>query len=205
VWLNRSKESLTLNLKEADAKEILLVLLSRADVFVQNLALARRHVCPRRRSTATRLSVTHRLQHHGIRNIGSLSDKKAYDLLIQSETGLLSITGTATVTVQGRHFRCRHRGWHVCLSGILTALLSRPRTGHGTVVDVSLFEALGEWMGYPAYYSYSGEAPGRAGASHAAIAPTDRSRAATAKRSIWASRTSASGMGSAAPSCSVPI
>ena len=172
VWLNRSKESLTLDLKEPDAEQILSRLLSRADVFVQNLAPG----------AATRLSLgSDRLRQaypalvvcniSGYGASGPYRDKKAYDLLIQSEAGLLSITGTEQEPCKVGISVADIAAGMYAYSGILTALLCRQRTGQGTSVDVSLFEALGEWMGYPAYYSYGGEAPARAGASHAAIAP----------------------------------
>ncbi len=172
VWLNRSKESLTLNLKAEDARRILLALLSRADIFIQNLAPG----------AAERLSLgTERLRGDypalvvcnisGYGASGPYRDKKAYDLLIQSETGLLSITGTEETPCKVGISVADIAAGMYAYAGILTALLSRQRTGQGTAVDVSLFDALGEWMGYPAYYSYGGEAPVRAGANHASIAP----------------------------------
>jgi itaconate CoA-transferase len=172
VWLNRSKESMTLNLKEPDAEQILFRLLSRADVFVQNLAPG----------AAARLSLgSDRLRQRypslvvcnisGYGAPGPYQNKKAYDLLIQSETGLLSITGTEqTPSKVGISIADISAGMYA-YSGILTALLCRQQTKQGTVVEVSLFEALGEWMGYPAYYTYGGQVPARAGASHASIAP----------------------------------
>jgi len=172
VWLNRSKESLTLNLKEPDAEKILSRLLARADVFVQNLApgaAARVSLGTELlRQTYPRLIVC---SLSGYGSSGPYRDKKAYDLLIQSEVGLLSITGTEQAPCKVGISVADIAAGMYAYSGILTALLSRQRTGQGTSVEVSLFEALGEWMGYPAYYSYRGKAPARTGASHAAIAP----------------------------------
>jgi itaconate CoA-transferase len=172
VWLNRSKESLTLNFKEPDAQAVLARLLSRADVFVQNLAPG----------AAARLSLgSDRLRHaypalvvcniSGYGASGPYQDKKAYDLLIQSEAGLLAITGTEQEPCRVGISVADIAAGMYAYSGILTALLCRHRTGQGAAIDVSMLEALGEWMGYPAYYSAGGQAPARTGASHAAIAP----------------------------------
>lgn len=172
VWLNRSKESLTLNLKDPDAEQILSRLLSRADVFVQNLApgaAARLSLGSDRLRQAHPALVVCNISGYGAS--GPYRDKKAYDLLIQSEAGLLSITGTEQEPCKVGVSIADIAAGMYAYSGVLTALLCRQRTGRGTSVDVSLFEALGEWMGYPAYYSHSGQAPARAGASHAAIAP----------------------------------
>ena len=172
VWLNRTKESLTLNLKEPDAERILPRLLARADVFIQNLApgaAARLSLgSDRLRQTYPALIVCN---ISGYGDSGPYRDKKAYDLLIQSEVGLLSVTGTEQEPCKAGISVADIAAGMYAYSGILTALLCRQRTGQGTVVDVSMFEALGEWMGYPAYYSRSGQAPVRAGASHASIAP----------------------------------
>ena len=173
VWLNRSKQSLTLDVKTAEAQGVLARLLSRADVFVQNLAPG----------AAERLSlgsdelrqkypklIVCNLSGYGAS--GPYRDKKAYDLLIQSEAGLLSITGTEEEPSKAGISVADISGGMYAYSAILTALLMRQRTGQGTTIDVSLFEALAEWMGYPAYYTkYGGKAPARTGAAHAAIAP----------------------------------
>lgn len=172
VWLNRSKESLTLNLKDPDAEQILLRLLSRADVFIQNLApgaAARLSLGSDRLRQAYPGLVVCNISGYG--TSGPYRDKKAYDLLIQSETGLLSITGTEQAPCKVAISIADIAAGMYAYSGILTALLGRQRTGQGTTVDVSMLEALGEWMSYPAYYSYGGSAPSRAGASHASIAP----------------------------------
>jgi itaconate CoA-transferase len=173
VWLNRTKESVTLNLKRDDARRVLDRLLSRADVFVQNLApgatdrmgfaaadLRRRH---------PRLIVCN---ISGYGSSGPLVDKKAYDLIIQSEVGILSITGTEETPCKvGISIADISAGMYA-YSGILTALLAREKSGEGTTVDVALLDTLSEWMGYATYYTaYGGAPPPRTGASHATIAP----------------------------------
>jgi itaconate CoA-transferase len=173
VWLNRSKESLTLDLKHPEAAAILSALLDRADVFVQNLApgaadrLGTSAVALRARSP--RLVVC---TMSGYGTSGPYADRKAYDLLVQNEVGLVSITGTGdTPSKVGISVADIAAGMYA-YSGILTALLTRSTTGQGSTVDVSLFDALGEWMGAPAYYAaYSGAAPPRTGGAHATIAP----------------------------------
>lgn len=173
VWLNRSKESLTLNLKHPRAREITLRLLGRADVFVQNLApgatgrlglgsedLLERHP----RLIACDIS--------GYGDSGPYRDKKAYDLLIQSEAGLLSITGTPDTPSKAGISIADIAAGTYAYSGILSALYQRERTGKGMHIEVSMLEALGEWMGCPLYYAhYGGAAPPRTGASHATIYP----------------------------------
>jgi itaconate CoA-transferase len=172
VWLNRSKESLTLNLKEPEAEQILSQLLSRADVFVQNLApgaAARLSLGSDRLRQSYPALVVCNISGYG--DSGPYRDKKAYDLLIQSEAGVVSVTGTEEDPCKVGISIADIAAGMYAYSGILTALLCRQRTGHGAAVDVSMLEALGEWMGYPAYYSHSGQAPPRTGASHAVIAP----------------------------------
>ena len=172
VWLNRSKESLTLNLKEPDAGQILTRLLSRADVFVQNLApgaAARLSLGSDRLRQSYPALVVCNISGYGAS--GPYQDKKAYDLLIQSEAGLLSITGTEEEPCKVGISVADIAAGMYAYSGILTALLCRHQTGQGAAVDVSMLEALGEWMGYPAYFAHGGRAPARTGASHAVIAP----------------------------------
>ena len=173
VWLNRSKESLTLDLKQDGVKEVLNRLIEKADVFVQNLAPG---ATGRLGFGAQTLKDKHpRLivcDVSGYGSSGPYRDKKAYDLLVQCEAGLVSITGTpetpSKVGVSIADIACGMYAY----SGILAALFRRERTGEGAAIEVSLFEALAEWMGFPAYFAlYGGTEPPRTGASHAAIAP----------------------------------
>lgn len=173
VWLNRSKESLTLDLKHPSAQQVLEQLLERADVFVHNLApgaVDRLGLgAPVLRQRYRRLIVC------GISGYGTSGpywDKKAYDLLLQCETGLVSVTGTPETPVKAGISIADIAAGMYGYTGILTALYLRERTGLGTSFEVSLFEALGEWMGYPAYFTaYGGSPPPRTGTSHATIAP----------------------------------
>ena len=172
VWLNRSKESVTLNVKAPEGRDVLERLLARADVFVQNLVpgAAQRLGFDNEslRAKFPRLIIC---DISGYGSSGPYANKKAYDLLIQSEAGLLSITGTdGSPAKVGISIADIAAGMYA-FSGILTALLMRAQTGIGVALEVTLLEALGEWMGYPAYYTTSGAPPPRTGASHAAIAP----------------------------------
>ncbi len=173
VWLNRSKESITLDLKQDRAKEVLTRLIEKADVFVQNLAPGATgrlgFAAETLRERHSRLIVC---DVSGYGSSGPYRDKKAYDLLVQCEAGLVSITGTpetpSKVGVSIADIACGMYAY----SGILTALFQRERTGEGAAIEVSLFDALAEWMGFPAYFTmYGGKEPPRTGASHAAIAP----------------------------------
>jgi itaconate CoA-transferase len=176
VWLNRSKESLTLDVKHSMAKEILSRLIGRADVFIQNLAPG----------AADRLGLSSEalLKQHprlivcdisGYGDSGPYASKKAYDLLVQSEAGVLSVTGTPeTPSKVGISIADIATGVYA-YSGILTALYRREKTGKGGRVEVTMLEALGEWMGYPLYYAhFSGVAPPRTGPDHATIVPYGR-------------------------------
>jgi itaconate CoA-transferase len=173
VWTNRGKESLTLDLKRAEAVDALARLVARADVFLHNLA-------PGAVSRLGFASADLRAKHprlvtceiSGYGSTGPYRDKKAYDLLVQSEAGLLSITGTEdSPSKVGISIADIAAGMYA-FSGILAALLRRERTGAGAALEISLFDALAEWMGYPAYFTgYGGVAPARSGARHAAIAP----------------------------------
>jgi itaconate CoA-transferase len=172
VWLNRSKESLTFDLKHPDARVVLARLFERADVYIQNLAPG---AANRLGLSAEELRVTYPqlivCSLSGYGSTGPYARKKAYDLLIQSEVGMVSITGTPDTPSKVGVSIADIAGGMYAYSGILTALLQRQRTGRGTALEVSLFEALGEWMGYAMYYTSGGKAPGRTGASHATIAP----------------------------------
>ncbi len=179
VWLNRSKESLTLDVKQPKAREILGKLVARADVFIQNLAPG---AAARLGLGAAALLAAHpRLvvcDISGYGDAGPYAHKKAYDLLVQSETGVLSVTGTPdTPSKVGISIADIATGMYA-YSGILTALLQRERTGKGARVEVTMFEALGEWMGYPLLYAhFGGKAPPRAGRDHATIVPYGGHRA----------------------------
>ncbi len=173
TWLNRNKESLALDVKHPRAKAALLQLLRTADVLVQNLAPG----------AAARMGLSYEaLKAHNPKLIvcdisgygadGPYRDKKAYDLLIQSEAGFLSVTGTPdTPSKSGISVADIAAGMYA-YTNILSALLLRGKTGEGSHIDVSMLEAMGEWMGYPMYYAYDGAPPPpRTGASHASIYP----------------------------------
>ncbi len=172
VWLNRSKESLTLDLKRPEAIEVLRGLLARADVFIHNLApgaMARLgYGSETVRREFPRMIVC---EISGYGSSGPYRDKKAYDLLVQSEAGVLSITGTEEQPAKVGISVADISAGMYALSGVLAALLRRHKTGEGSALDVSLFDSLGEWMSYPVYYSYGGTPPPRSGARHAVIAP----------------------------------
>ncbi|CAB3658427.1 CoA transferase [Achromobacter marplatensis] len=173
VWTNRSKESLTLDLKRDEAGGIMDRLLESADVLVQNLAPG----------AAARLGLSFDALHKkyprlivcdisGYGEGGPYQDKKAYDLLIQSESGFLSVTGTKDDPVKAGCSIADIAAGMYAYSAILNALLLRQRTGLGSRLDVSMLESMVEWMGFPMYYAFEGAAPPvRAGASHASIYP----------------------------------
>jgi itaconate CoA-transferase len=173
VWLNRSKESITLDIKRPEAQRVLGALLARADVVVQNLAFgaaARAGVAPELLRAAHPRLIVCNVSGYG--SSGPYRNKKAYDLLVQSETGLLSINGGPGEPAKVAISIADIAAGMYAFSGILTALVQRGMTGTGAVVDVSLFDALAEWMSQPAYFTaYGGRAPARSGARHASIAP----------------------------------
>ncbi|WP_037580717.1 CaiB/BaiF CoA transferase family protein [Phaeacidiphilus oryzae] len=191
VWLNRSKESLSLDLKQDGAKEILHQLLAEADVFVQNLAPG----------AADRLGLgAAELQSRYPRLIpctvsgygtdGPWADRKAYDLLIQCQTGLVSLTGTAEEAARVGVSVADIAAGMYAYSGILTALFTRATTGRARPVEVSLFEALAEWMNQPAYYTrFTGTQPPRVGTQHATIAPYGAYTAADGKDVLFSIQT----------------
>jgi itaconate CoA-transferase len=173
VWLNRSKESLSLDLKHPQAALVIHQLLATADIFVQNLAPGAAERLGFGADTLIeqypRLIVC---SISGYGGSGPYRDKKAYDLLVQGETGLISVTGTPDTPVKVGISAADISAGMYAYTGILTALYQRERTGKGTAFEVSLFDALGEWMTYPAYAAgYAGRAPSRTGAAHATIAP----------------------------------
>jgi itaconate CoA-transferase len=177
VWSNRSKESLTLDVKHAQAAQVLGKLLEQADVLVQNLAPG----------AAARLGLSHealRDKHPGLivcdisgygddrQHPGPYRDKKAYDLLIQSESGFLSITGSAEEPAKAGCSIADIAAGMYAYTNILAALIQRGRTGKGCRIDVSMLESMVEWMSYPLYYAFDGATPPpRAGAAHATIYP----------------------------------
>jgi len=173
TWVNRSKESLTLDLKQPAALAVLKDLLAGTDVLVQNLApgaAARMGLgYEELRSQFPRLIVC---DISGYGNDGPYRDKKAYDLLIQSEAGYLSVTGTPDEPCKSGNSIADIAAGMYAYSSVLAALLQRQHTGEGSHIDVSMLECLAEWMGFPMYYAYDGAPPPpRSGASHATIYP----------------------------------
>lgn len=173
VWTNRSKESLTLDLKQAGHVAALKVLLARADVFVQNLApgaLARLGLEPEALRAANPRLITCSISGYGPG--GVYEGRKAYDLLVQAEAGFLSVTGTDETPSKGGVSVADIAAGTTAYQGILAALLQRGRTGQGDHLEISMLEAMAEWMGYPMYYATDGaDPPPRAGAGHATIYP----------------------------------
>ena len=173
VWTNRSKESLTLDVKHLEAGSILSKLLETADVFVQNLAPG----------AAARLGLSYEALHEKFPRLivcdisgygadGPYRDKKAYDLMIQSESGFLSITGSPDEPAKAGCSIADIAAGMYAYSNILAALIQRGKTGQGCNIDVSMLESMVEWMNYPLYYAIDGAAPPpRAGAAHATIYP----------------------------------
>lgn len=173
VWLNRSKESVTLDLKQPEGADALRRLAARADVFIHNLApgaVARLGFgSPVLRKAYPKLVIC---EISGYGSSGPYRDKKAYDLLVQSEVGVVSVTGTPDAPARvGISIADISAGMYA-LSGILAALVRRGQTGEGATLDVSLFDSLAEWMSFPALYTdYGGTPPPRTGARHPTIAP----------------------------------
>ena len=173
VWTNRSKESLALDVKHPAARSILENLIGRADVFLQNLAPGAverlglgAKALRERRPGLIWCGIS------GYGPSGPYAGKKAYDLLVQCEAGVLSVTGTAEAPSKAGIPVADIAAGMYAFSAILAALLRRARTGEGATLDITMFEALGEWMGFPAYFTaYGGSAPPRSGAHHATIAP----------------------------------
>ena len=173
VWTNRSKESLTLDLKHALAAPILDKLLAGADVLIQNLApgaTARMGLSySALKDKFPRLIVC---DISGYGADGPQRDKKAYDLLIQSEAGFVSTTGSEDAPAKAGISVADIAAGMYAYTSILNALLLRAKTGTGSHIDLSMLEALTEWMSFPLYYAYQGAPqPPRAGASHATIYP----------------------------------
>ena len=176
VWLNRSKESLTLDLKHSDASQILERLLERADVLIQNLAPgAARRLGLGAESLLPKYPRLIVCDVSGYGDNGPYASKKAYDLLVQAEAGVMSVTGTPdTPSKVGISIGDIATGMYA-YSGILSALYQREKSGKGTRIEVTMLEALAEWMGYPLYYThFGGTAPARTGPNHATIVPYGR-------------------------------
>jgi formyl-CoA transferase len=173
VWLNRSKESLTLDLKAPAAQDVLHALLSDADVFVQNLAPgAAQRMGLGQQALAAKYPQLVVCEITGFGSDGPWADRKAYDLLVQAECGLVSITGSGAEVAKTAISVADIAAGMYAFAGIQSALYVRATTGRAPDVSVSLFDALAEWMGSPAYYTlYGCTAPERVGAQHATIAP----------------------------------
>lgn len=173
VWLNRGKESIELDVKDGDDRKVLDALIGAADVLVQNLApgAAARLGLDAETLRASRPELVH-CSISGYGPGGPYGEKKAYDLLIQCETGLVTATGTAEEPCKvGISVADIATGMYA-YSGILTALLQRARDGVGATVEVAMIDALGEWMAQPVYHAvYGGPDTRRTGAKHASIAP----------------------------------
>ncbi len=173
VWTNRSKESITLDIKQSAAREVLEQLLDGVDVLVQNLApgaAARLGLSYEALSSKYPQLIVCDISGYGVD--GPYRDKKAYDLLIQSESGFLSVTGTADEPTKAGVSIADIAAGMYAYTNILAALIQRGRTGRGCAIDISMLESMAEWMSFPMYYAYQGApAPARAGASHATIYP----------------------------------
>lgn len=173
LWVNRSKESLAIDVKSADGMAVLRALLAKADVLVQNLSPG----------AAARLGLSHadlKAAHpklivcniSGYGADGPHRDRKAYDALIQAEAGLLSITGSEDAPAKSGISIADIAAGTYAYSSILAALLARAKTGEGSEIDISMLECMAEWMGYPLYYAFDGASPPpRTGAAHASIYP----------------------------------
>jgi itaconate CoA-transferase len=173
VWLNRGKESVELDVKSPSGQEAMAALLARADVFVQNLAPG---AAARLGLGAAELLARHQrlicCSVSGYGPDGPYAGKKAYDLLVQCEAGLLSVTGTPEAPCKAGISVADIAAGMYAYSGVLTALYERERTGRGSSFEVSLLDALGEWMSQPYLYTvYGGQEPRRTGARHASISP----------------------------------
>jgi itaconate CoA-transferase len=173
VWLNRGKESIELDVKDAAGQAVLTALLDRADVFVQNLApgaAGRLGLGAETLRAARPALITCSVSGYGTE--GPYRHKKAYDLLVQCETGLVSVTGGAGEPAKAGISVADIAAGMYAYSGILTALYERERTGRGTSLEVSMLDALGEWMSQPVYYTVYGQHPAtRTGARHTSISP----------------------------------
>jgi itaconate CoA-transferase len=172
AWLNRGKESVALDLKDADDVALIRTMISRADVFLQNLvpgAASRLGLDPAVLREERPELITCSISGYG--NEGPARDRKAYDLLVQCEAGLLSVTGDGDHPAKCGISIADIAAGMYAYTGVLTALIVRSQSGHGTHVDVAMIDALGEWMMQPYLYSLAGHPPVRTGTRHASIAP----------------------------------
>jgi itaconate CoA-transferase len=173
VWTNRSKESLAVDLKDPRAIEVLSCIIGGADVFVQNLApgaVERLGLCPAALRAANPSLITCSISGYGAG--GPAEHRKAYDLLIQAEAGFLSVTGTREHMAKAGISIADIAAGVTAYHSILAALLHRDRIGRGDHIDVSMLEAMAEWMGFPMYFAFDGAPPPpRNGAGHATIYP----------------------------------
>lgn len=187
VWLNRSKESVTLDLKSDAGRAVLEQLLAEADVFVQNLAPgAAARMGLGAEALAERFPSLIPCSVSGYGSSGPWADRKAYDLLVQCQTGLVSLTGNEHGSARVGVSIADIAAGMYAYSGILTALLTRATTGIARAVEVSLFEALAEWLNQPAYYTrFGGTQPPRLGTRHATIAPYGAYTAADGKEVLF--------------------
>ncbi|MEV4398861.1 CaiB/BaiF CoA-transferase family protein [Nonomuraea sp. NPDC049607] len=173
VWLNRGKESIAVDLKTPEGRDVVRRLVAKADVFLQNLApgAVERLGLGDLRSRRPELVV---VNLSGFGTGGPMEQRKAYDMLIQAEAGLIAITGTPETPVKTGIPTADIASGMYCAQAVLAALLRRARTGEGATIEVSMFEATVEWMGYALYTQmYSGTQPERMGLSHSSIAPYD--------------------------------
>ncbi|MGW2160343.1 CaiB/BaiF CoA transferase family protein [Nonomuraea sp. NPDC001699] len=173
VWLNRGKESIAVDLKTPEGCDVVRRLVAKADVFLQNLApgAVERLGLGDLRSRRPELVV---VNLSGFGTGGPMEQRKAYDMLIQAEAGLIAITGTPETPVKTGIPTADIASGMYCAQAVLAALLRRARTGEGATIEVSMFEATVEWMGYALYTQmYAGTQPERMGLSHSSIAPYD--------------------------------
>lgn len=175
VWCNRGKESIALDLKDPRGQQVVRRLVADADVFVQNLAQG---AAARLGLDAATLCAAHprlvAVDISGYGASGPYADKRAYDMLVQCEAGLVSVTGTPEQPVKAGIPAADIAAAMYAFSGVLAALVRRGTTGRGGPVEVSMLEALAEWMGHPLHHTmHGGTPPARTGLGHAVIAPYD--------------------------------
>ena len=172
VWLNRGKQSVVLDLGKAEDKALLEAMLAKADVFVQNLkpgAIAKLgFAIPRLRTDYPRLICC---SISGYGESGPYAERKAYDMLIQAESGLASITGGPEAPARAGVSVCDIGAGMNAYEAILEALLKRARTGEGAAIMISMFDAMADWMAVPLLQHEGGDTPKRIGLAHTSISP----------------------------------